>query len=82
MVPVHLRGHARLGRVRHARLRTTMRALLLMMRSVVRVGLVLRISRLGRRHAIVMHAALIPRAVRPVEHCIWRRWTVGTGTRR
>ena len=69
MLPVESRlgGHARLRRMMHPGL-GTMRACLVRMRRVR--GLMLRIRRLGRRHAILVHGrpAIVPRATRAVGH--------------
>lgn len=72
MVSVHLWRHARVRRVRHTRLWTTVTRLLVV-RSIVR--LVLRVSRLGGRHAAVVHTNVVPRAVCTVQHRAGRvRW--------
>jgi hypothetical protein len=78
MIPMHLRRHTGLGWVRHARLWASVAGVLMMLRRVMR--LMLRVRRLGGWHAAFMHAHVVPRAVRAVEHGVglWRaidtRW--------
>jgi hypothetical protein len=90
MVPVHIRRHTGVGRMaarrrrrrrmRHARLGSTVGALLLEMRRIM--WLMLRVSRLGRRHTVVMQATVIMWAVCAVKHCAGWGWPVNTRTRR
>jgi hypothetical protein len=88
MVPVHIRRHTRVGRMaarrrrgrmRHARLGSAVGALLLEMRRIM--GLMLRVSRLGRRHTVVMQTTVIMWAVCAVKHCAGWGWPVNTRTR-
>jgi hypothetical protein len=73
MIPVHLGRHARVRRVRHAGFWTTVTRVF-MMRRIVR--LMLRVRRLRRRHAALMHADVVPRAGGAVQHRVGRIGTI------
>ena len=72
MISVHLRRHARVRWVSHAWLWTVPG--LFVVRRIVR--LVLRVCRLGGRHAAVKHTNVIPRTVCAVQHGVGRRGSI------
>ena len=78
-----IRGHALLRRVGHARFRTVGATLLRVWRiRWLMLLLMLRIGRLGRGHAVVMHGgpAVVAWAVCPIRHMrIGRRGTIRAG---
>ena len=83
MLPMHgsLRRHGMLWWQRRRRIGAEWPGLI----GVGRVWrLMLRVRRLRRRHAIIVHGwpAVISWAVGPVHHCIWGHWAVLTGAGR